>query len=74
LGTFPSIADVIRRWQDSLAAELIAKQSFWDGSEIEPSFNPEPEATAVSTRDCRPETAGACGFGLNEEAGGNRDQ
>jgi hypothetical protein len=32
------------------------------------SFNPEPEATAVSTRDCRPETAGASGFGLNKEA------
>ena len=34
------------------------------------AFNPEPEpeATAVSTRDCRPETAGASGFGLNKEA------
>jgi hypothetical protein len=34
------------------------------------SFNPEPEATAVLTRDCRPETAGAAGFGLNKEAAG----
>jgi hypothetical protein len=31
------------------------------------SFNPEPEATAVLSRDCRAETAGAFGFGLNEE-------
>jgi hypothetical protein len=34
------------------------------------AFNPEPEATAVSTRDCRSETAGASGFGLNKEAAG----
>jgi hypothetical protein len=34
------------------------------------AFNPVPEATAVSTRDCRPETAGASGFGLNKEAAG----
>jgi hypothetical protein len=34
------------------------------------AFNPEPEATAVSTRDCRPTTAGASGFGLNKEAVG----
>jgi hypothetical protein len=32
------------------------------------AFNPEPEATAVLTRDCRPETSGASGFGLNKEA------
>jgi hypothetical protein len=37
---------------------------------MKPSFNPEPEATAVLTRDCRPETAGASGFGLNKEAVG----
>jgi hypothetical protein len=36
---------------------------------MEPSFNPEPQATVVSTRGCRPETAGACGFGLNEATG-----
>jgi hypothetical protein len=31
-------------------------------------LKPESQATAVSTRDCRPETAGASGFGLNKEA------
>jgi hypothetical protein len=31
------------------------------------SFNPEPQATAVFAPGRRPETAGACGFGLNEE-------
>jgi hypothetical protein len=35
------------------------------------SFNPEPQATAVFTSDCNSETAGASGFGLNEEAAGN---
>jgi hypothetical protein len=43
------------------------KHSLGTAAEINPSFNPEPEATAVSTRDCRPETAGASGFGLNKE-------
>jgi hypothetical protein len=37
---------------------------------MKPSFNPEPEATAVLPGDCRPETAGASGFGLNKEAVG----
>jgi hypothetical protein len=32
------------------------------------AFNPEPQATAVLTHGCRPETAGACGFGLNKKA------
>jgi hypothetical protein len=30
------------------------------------AFHPEPEATAVSTRDRRPETAVACGLPLND--------
>jgi hypothetical protein len=46
------------------------KKSFREASEIKPSFNPEPEATAVSTRDCRPETAVASGFGLNKKSAG----
>jgi hypothetical protein len=41
-----------------------------DSADMTFSFNPEPQATAVSTRDCRPETAGACGFGLNKETAG----
>jgi hypothetical protein len=48
--------------------QVVPRYSFRTGSEINPSFNPEPQATAVSTRDCRPETAGASGFGLNEVA------
>jgi hypothetical protein len=41
-----------------------------DSADMSFSFNPEPQATAFSTRHCRPETAGACGFGLNKETAG----